>query len=152
MMINWIEEQTRHLDTITQHYSGKEKLKANYTYLRNAIHLVPQSIRNEEALQKFQQKVQDLLDALPIKKEGTKEVDFSSFIPKKNAFKKYLKEQHQIVSKGTYLNQGVVGMPLGLLLGYFVGSMVLGMLIGLTIGLGIRSIKENQAKKDGRLL
>lgn len=150
-MEKWKIEQANRLDAKAQSYSDKEKLKVSYTFLRNAIHVVPEKINDAEQLKIFQLKVEELIDTLPIKVGGS-EIDVDSFLSKLNTFKKDLKKDYQIVSKGTYLTQGVVGMPVGLLIGFFVGSIALGMLLGLTIGLGIGSMVENKAKKEGRVI
>jgi hypothetical protein len=149
--LDWIETQIQNLDSKTKGYTEKEKTKIGYSYIKSALYIVPEKITDDTNLQEFKAKIEYLIDSLPIKKDGSK-VEYGTYSSALSSFKNEIKKKYNIVSKGTYINQGVLGMPVGLLLGLMFDNIVFGLLIGLTIGLIIGSVLENKAKKENRLL
>ncbi len=147
----WIETQVQKLNSKTQGYTEKEKSKAGYSYLKNALYLVPEKIADETTLQEFKAKSEHLIDTLPIKQDGGK-LEYGSYPSALSSYKNEIKKEYNMVSKGTYLNQGALGMPVGFILGLLFGSIIFGMLIGLTAGMAMGSALENKAKKENRLL
>lgn len=147
----WIETQIQKLDYKTMGYTEKEKSKIGYSYIKSALYIVPQKINDDSDLQEFKTKTEYLIDSLPIKKEGSK-IEYGTYSSVLSGFKNEIKKKYNIVSKGTCINQGVLGMPVGLLFGLLFGNIVFGLLTGLTIGLIIGSLLENKAKKENRIL
>ena len=149
--LDWIEIQIQKLDSTTKDYTEKEKTKIGYGYIKSALQVVPEKITDGTDMQKFKTKVEHLIDSLPTKKDGSK-VEHDTYSSALSTFKNEIKKKYKIVRKGTYINQGVLGMPVGFLLGLVFDNIVFGLLFGLTIGLMIGSVLENKAKKENRLL
>lgn len=150
-MLNWPETQIEILDSKTKDYTEKEKTKIGYSYIKSALQIVPEKITDDTDLQEFKTKIEYLMDSLPIKKDSNK-IEYDSYLSALTSFKKEIKKKYNIISKGTYINQGVLGLPVGLLAGLLFGNLVFGLLIGLMAGLTIGSALESKAKKENRLL
>lgn len=149
--LDWKETQMQKLASKTEDYTQKEKSKVGYSYIKSALHIVPEKVTNDSDLQAFKANTEELIDSLPAKKDGSL-MDYGRYSSALSSFKQDIKKKYNLVSKGTYVNQGILGMPIGLLLGILLGNLVFGMLIGLTVGLTIGSLLENKAKKENRLL
>jgi len=150
-MLNWTEKQIEKLDSKTKDYTEKEKTKIGYSYIKSALYIVPEKITDDTDLQEFKTKIENLIDSLPIENNSGK-VEYDSYLLALKSFKKEVKQKYNVISKGTYINQGVLGMPVGSLLGLLFDHLVFGLLIGLTGGLIIGSVLESKAKKENRLL
>jgi len=150
-MLNWTEKQIEKLDSKTKDYTEKEKTKIGYSYIKSALYIVPEKITDDTDLQEFKTKIENLIDSLPIENNSGK-VEYDSYLLALKSFKKEVRQKYNVISKGTYINQGVLGMPVGSLLGLLFDHLVFGLLIGLTGGLIIGSVLESKAKKENRLL
>lgn len=149
--LDWQETQMQKLASKTEHYTQKEKTKVGYSYLKSALYTVPEKVTNESDLQEFKANTVQLIDSLPSKKDGSL-MHYGTYSSALSSYKQDIKKKYNLVSKGTYVNQGILGMPVGLLLGILLGNLVFGLLIGLTVGLTIGALLENKAKKENRLL
>lgn len=149
---NWIEEQLEKLESKTNNYTKQEKTKIGYNYIKNGLSIVPAKINDDKELNEFKTKMEMLIDSIPIK-ENEGGINYGTFLSSLSTFKKIIKKKYNIVSKGTYISQGVgLGMPFGVLLGLLLGNIALGLPIGLMIGLIIGSALESKAKKENRIL
>lgn len=149
--LDWTETQMQKLDSKMKGYTEKEKKKIGYSYIQSALSIIPEKITDDTNLQEFKAKIEYLIDSLPIKKDGNK-AENDTYSSALSSFKKEIKKKYNVVSKGTYVNQGVLGMPFGLLLGLLFDNITFGLLIGLSTGLVVGSVLENKAKKENRLL
>jgi hypothetical protein len=149
---NWIEEQLEKLESKTNNYTKQEKTKIGYHYLKNGLNIVATKINDNKELDEFKTKIEMIIESIPIKDNGV-DINYGTFLSNLSNFKKTIKKKYNIVSKGTYISQGVgLGMPFGVLLGLLLGNIALGLPIGLMIGLIIGSALESKAKKENRIL
>lgn len=149
---NWIEITLEKLESKTQNYTNQEKTKIGYNYLKSVLQVVISKIDDDIELHEFKTKFEIVIDSLPIKKNGDK-VNYGTYPSTLSSFKKEIKKNFNIVSKGTYISQGVgLGMSLGLVLGLLLGNLAFGLPIGLMLGLIIGSALESKATKENRIL
>lgn len=149
---NWIEIQLEQLESRTRNYTNKEKKSIGYNDIKSALYLVPTKISDDSELHEFKTKLELVIDAVPIKKDGDK-IDYGTFGSSLSNFKKAIRKKYNIVNKGVYISQGIaLGMPLGLLLGLLLDNLAFGLPMGTMIGLIIGSALEGKAKKENRIL
>lgn len=90
--------------------------------------------------------------------------DFKSLKKKLNAFICFAKKQLNLISEGHYMTLGMsFGLSIVIVLGMSIGiafnkekglvfGMNIGMVIGMAIGIGLGTLKDNEAKKQGKVL
>ncbi len=148
----WINLQLEKLELNTSNFTGQEKSKIGYNYLKKAIEIIPGKISVDLELKEFKSKIEMIFDSIPEKKEGEK-ITFENYSSALSVFKKTIKKKYNLVEKGTYLSQWIpLGLALGLPWGFVFGSLIYGLPIGILLGLIIGSILENKAKKENRIL
>ena len=102
------------------------------------------------------------LDSLNLKELS--EIGKKFFRKKLIRFKKYLKQEHGLITEGHYTEKGIaLGMTLGISLGISLGAALgltnrpsdgisYGLVIGMLIGMIVGRTKDAEAKKQGRVL
>ena len=102
------------------------------------------------------------LDSLNLKEPS--EIGKKFFRKKLIRFKKYLKQEHGLITEGYYIEMGIaLGMTFGIGLGGSLGvalgltdspsdGISFGLVIGMLIGMVVGRTKDAEAKKQGRVL
>jgi uncharacterized protein YaaR (DUF327 family) len=105
---NWTETQLERLASQPKHSTTQEKKKIGYDYIKSALHVLPQKIEDDEDLRACQTNLESLIDAIPPKEDGGK-ISYGTYPSSLSRFKQEIKRKHHLVSKGTYLSQGILG-------------------------------------------
>lgn len=143
-----IIETIEFFERLLKEASSKREIRIYNSFIGILSNLKNRDLSNDE-LQMIQKEI-DTLDFKANHKNKRK-----SFSKKLNLFKKYLKEKFDLISEGYYTAIGMsLGMCFGVAIGSSLGSLGVssGLAFGMLIGILIGRTKDNEAKKQNRVL
>ena len=124
---------------------SKSEIKIYESFIEIIAGLESRNFEDDEL-----QDIEDQLDMLELDSNPRNRKKY--FGKSLSEFKKYLKEEHFLISEGYYT---AIGMALGLAFGVAFGSAIgvsNGLIFGMLIGLAIGASKDSEAKKQNRVL
>lgn len=148
-----LQEAYNFFESLTTETSKKSEIKI----YKNFLHILSQ-LKKREFSKDEMQSIEAELDHLNFESNPTNKKKYFSKILE--AFKKYLKDSHSLITVGYYTNLGVsMGAAFGIVAGIVFGErfekslgLALGISIGMLIGMFIGQSKDAKVKVEGRMI